>query len=183
MYIEINLLPESFYRAKKKKKLIFLFAIGGGVVVVFLILLYVYKVSEISSLKSEIAKIKSEQSKYVDTLDKIDAIKKDKANLEERMKVINTLLNAQSVWLKLLDDINIVVPDTVWLRVVSSKPEGTGKSFSIDGTAVSKSSVADFLYSLQKSNYFTNIVLVTLADSGKSIIDRVSFKIICSSKI
>lgn len=183
MYVEINLLPESFYKAKKQKKIIFLSVIGGGIIVVFFIALYVSMISEISFLKKEIENVKSEQAKFVDVLNKIDAIKKDKTNLEERLKIINTLINLQAVWPKLLDDLNRVVPDTVYLKVVSSKAEGTGKSFSIEGIAVSKSAVADFLYSLQSSNYFTNIVLVTLADSGKSAIDRVTFKIICSSKI
>lgn len=183
MYIEINLLPESFYKSREKKKLIFLFAIGGVVIVGLFIILYILKISEISFLKKGIEKIKSEQARYADVLNKIETIKKDKTNLEQRLNVINTILNLQSVWPKLLDDLNRITPDTIWLKVVSSKPEGTGKSFSIEGAAVSKSAVADFLYSLQKSNYFTNIVLVTLLDSGKSTVDRVTFKIVCSSKI
>lgn len=183
MYIKINLLPESFYKARKKKQLIFLSAIVGGVLVVILIAMYIFKISQINSLKKEIAKIKTEQSKYTETLNKIDAIKRDKADLEERLKVINTLLETQVTWPKLLNEINLVVPANLWLKVVTNKHEVAGKSFSVEGTAVSKSAVADFLYNLQKSDYFTNVVLITLTDTGKSTADRVSFKIICNSKI
>ncbi|MEK6646152.1 MAG: PilN domain-containing protein [Candidatus Firestonebacteria bacterium] len=181
--ITINLLPEKYYKARKLKQLLAILIVGGSVIVAVLIFLYFIQVKNVAKLNKQIKEVEVEQEKYRPILEKMEMIKNKEAFLQSRMKVLKELTTKHSVWPRLLDDLNRVVPFNIWLTKVDSKAQAKGRIFTIDGISLSKEGVADFMTNLQKSTYFENVVLLSLAESFVSGMSQVSFRITCSSKI
>lgn len=148
MRIEINLLPASFFEAKKKKQLVWL-GIGAGALVILLFVGFnVMKIMQSSKLKSAIQKVEEEQKSYANELAEIDRIKQQQALVEERERVLKDLIKLQSYWPRYLDNFGKILPATVWISNMRSSGGGESRSFSLEAKAISKQAVAEFLTNL-----------------------------------
>ncbi|MFH1825380.1 MAG: PilN domain-containing protein [Candidatus Firestonebacteria bacterium] len=172
--IEINLLPDSYFKAKRKKQIIA--AITGGVILfaVILVGLYLFTLMNVARISGEIKKVEEEQAKIKNILEEINNINRTKSFVQERIGVINELLDSQTIWFLLLDNFNKCIPSNIWLSSLTNKMEASGfRTFTVDGISLFKESVADFIFNLNQPNgMFKNASLITLIEtvvSGKNV--------------
>ena len=101
-----------------------------------------------SSLKKELA-VLEEKTKEVKNIENI------KNELSEKLSVITILKKNKLGPVKLLDDLNISMPEKVWIESV----EESNNNILITGKSLDDQSLSKFMKLLEKSPYFTNVDL------------------------
>ena len=85
-----------------------------------------------------------------DALKLLESVRLQKAELEERLALIERLRAAKLAPVKLLDVVNEKVPDGLWLMELKQVQAWV----QIEGRSLSHTAVTDFAESLQKSGFF-----------------------------
>ncbi len=85
-----------------------------------------------------------------DAMKVLEAARTQKAELEERLAVIDRLRAAKHAPVRMLNLLNGVLPDGLWLLEVKQGPT----SVQIEGRAMSQTAVSDFAKALQNSGFF-----------------------------
>ncbi|OGF45913.1 MAG: hypothetical protein A2452_06250 [Candidatus Firestonebacteria bacterium RIFOXYC2_FULL_39_67] len=167
MLIEINLLPESYYKAKRLKQMIALGILIVIVVVTGMVGLYLVTLAQVQTLKSQIKEVESKQQEFTQTLIEMENIKKTNASVKEYLDVINELKDKQVYWLLILDSFNKTIPNNIWLNSLSNKVEAGGvRTFTATGVALYKESVADFATNLNESTgFFRNAFVSSMTEA------------------
>ena len=176
--IEINLVPESYYKAKRLKKILAL-AIGGGIIgAAIMVVLYGIAFTRVAILKGDISKVEQEQKVYEKTLAEIDTINKKTKLVEDRLGSINSLQEQQVIWILIMDEFGKCVPNNLWIRSLTNKLEGGGfRTFSCDGVSLFKEVIADFLIKLNSGTCFKNANLVSMTETTAVGLKAYSFRI------
>ena len=96
-------------------------------------------------------------AKYEKINKEIAAIKKKLNQLNQKIKVIETLEGSRKDTIKLMDSMtNLIIPERMWFSSLNVK----GNSIAIDGVALDERTIADFMLNLQK--VYTNVTLKSL---------------------
>jgi len=80
-----------------------------------------------------------------------------KTQLAERLAVIATLKKNKIGPVKVLDDLNLAMPDKIWLTTIQ---EIGGPKFTITGMGLDNQTIATFMKELEASDYFSNVELI-----------------------
>lgn len=178
--IKINLLP---YREKEKKENVKrqIIIISGSLLLFVLILLagHLYLNMTIGNLEE---KIKEAEAKLV-VLDKkvgdIEGFKKDKKELEQKLAVINTLEVNRFFPIRLLDQLNMLVPiKDLWLDKVVE----TGKNLRIEGVARNNGILARFMRNMERAGFVESVDLVVSKEKDFSGVKLQQFVLTCVVK-
>jgi|GEM_PF-3545394 len=181
--ITINLLPRSFYEARKSKQRNILIVIGAVLICMAAIGLYINKWSQTRQLQKEIDDVKKQQQAYTETLTKLKEIEADKAFVEKRMGIINDLLKRQAIWPKLMAVFNDTIPQQIWVdSIISSVVAGEQRNFTIKGTSIAKYAVADFVDNIERSGDFAKVNLVNMEEADVLGLKGAKFSITCMTK-
>jgi type IV pilus assembly protein PilN len=167
--IKINLLPrEGRPRGPVTVNTTLLLAIGG-VAVVGLAMGYgwYWLNGEVGNLETDIKKTEVELKRYEELAKQVDRYQGEKKRLEEKIKVITTLMAAQAGPVRLLDEVSRALPNEVWLTSFAR----TGKKMDIQGIAFSNFNVANFMTNLSSTS--TLISNVDLVESVKATVEQV----------
>ncbi|OGF50711.1 MAG: hypothetical protein A2044_03965, partial [Candidatus Firestonebacteria bacterium GWA2_43_8] len=189
MLIEINLLPESYYKAKRLKQMIALGILIVIVVVAGMVGLYVVTLAQAQSLKTQIKEVEEKQKEFTQTLIEMENIKKTNASVKEYLDVINELKDKQVYWSLILDNVNKTIPNNVWLNSLNNKVEAGGvRTFTATGVGLYKESVADFATNLNESTgFFKNAFVSSMTEAvinGRTSINfAMTFQAIEDAKI
>jgi len=178
--IRINLLP---YREKEKKENIQrqIIIISGSLLLFLVILIsgHLYLGMTISGLEK---KIREADARLV-VLDKkvgdIEGFKEDKKELEQKLAVINTLEVNRFFPVRMLDELNMVVPSRdVWLdRVIE-----TGKDLRIEGVARDNGILARFMKNLERAGFVQSVDLVVSKEKDIAGVKLQQFALTCVMK-
>lgn len=155
--IRINLLP---FRAARKseniRRQVSLFLLSLVFVVLVMGYLQISLISKIGALEEKISATTLELSKYKKQAKEVDQIKKTLSNLEKRTAVMKKLDTNRREPVKLLESISdLIVPNRMWL----SSMVATDKSVKLTGTALDNKTTADFMKSLEGSEFFSKVKL------------------------
>lgn len=150
---KINLLPwRQAYREEKKREFV---SIVMGVVLVSGLAAYIW----ISSVESAIenqnsrnATLNSEIAKLELQVKEIAEIKKVRADLLARIKVIQDLEGTRPVIVRYFDDFVRTIPDGVFISSMDKK----GNTITLVGVAESYNRVAAFMRNLDESEWFAD---------------------------
>ena len=175
MLIEINLLPESYYKAKRLRQMIALAILGVIVVVAVMVGLYAVVLAQLATLNNEIKRVETRQKEFIETLNKIDNIKRTKAQVDEYLGVITDLKDRQVLWPLLLDGFNKTVPGNVWVNNLNNKQDPGGfRTFTVTGVGLFKEAIADFVSNLNDpAGIFKKATLVSMSEA--SVNGRLSY--------
>jgi type IV pilus assembly protein PilN len=178
--IRINLLP---YREKEKiEDITRQIMVIGITFVVFVLALgsfHLYLSMSISSLEEDITKQQNELDRLNKIIRDIDTFKRDKALLEKKIAIINTLEENRLAPVRMLDELTTMVPvKDVWLEKLSEK--GTG--ITIEGMARNNIAVAHFMKNLAGSTFIKSVDLVSTKEKEVSGIKLQQFIISCVKK-
>jgi type IV pilus assembly protein PilN len=105
-----------------------------------------------------ILKAESRIAELKDAMKLLDTARSQKAELEERLMLIDRLRTAKHAPVRMLDLMNGTLPDGLWLMEIKQ----TNAAVTIEGRAMSQTSVSDYAKSLQDSGFFKMPVEVVM---------------------
>jgi type IV pilus assembly protein PilN len=103
-----------------------------------------------AQIDQEIAKAEAETVKLRSVLAEVQKFEARKAQLTQRVTLIEQLRRGQSAPVHVLDEISKSLPDRVWL----SEMKQAGSDFTISGFAASLPSLSDFVANLEATKWF-----------------------------
>jgi len=124
-------------------------------------------------LDEEIARAEVEAQQLRSVLAQVQKFETQRAMLQQRVTLIETLRKGQSLPVHLMDEVSKSLPDRVWLISMSQR----GKDFMIEARATTLTSLSDFVQNLQTSGWFKPVELVDSAVTQTPQGDLVSFSI------
>jgi type IV pilus assembly protein PilN len=178
--IRINLLP--YHETEKIEDFTRQIMIIGITFLVFLLAIgafHLYLTMSISSLDENITKQQQELDRLNKIIGDIEVFKKDKALLEKKIAIINTLEENRLAPIRMLDELTTMVPvKDVWLEKLSEK----GISITIEGMARNNIAVAHFMKNLAGSTFIKSVDLVSTKEKEVAGIKLQQFIISCVKK-
>lgn len=148
---DINLRPWRKYRRDKIKKeytqkLIVLGLLSVGI----LLGVFQYYTREISVQQTRNAYLTSVNKEMDAKITEIEILKKQKADILNRMTIINALQGDRKLTVKILDSLNLLTPRGINLTLLSR----TDNKFKFEGVTGLNDDISEFLASLQASDFF-----------------------------
>lgn len=177
--IRINLLP---IRQTQKRQTVQQQLLVGALVIMAAIIGCIVWIAVVSSSVTErqeqIAAKQSELQQLDKIIGEVNEFTSKKKELEEKLDIIETLRKGKTGPVKALDDLATEIPNRVWITEMTE----AGGSVKIRGTAIDHEDVSAFMKALQKSKYFSGIVLSysKAAKDAKSNATLYEFEISCS---
>jgi len=170
--IKINLIPKEELKRRKgkravgKKKVVIptgmdvYGSIGFAVIIIILAgIIHFRQSSRIKKINNEITQLRSESNRLKKEVEFVKNLENKKADLQKWVSVVQKLNMNRALRVHLLDDINALIPNYLWLNTLKEDKKG---KITIGGTTFSNLIVADFVNRLNTSIYLSNIVLVEL---------------------
>ncbi|HUA02203.1 MAG TPA: PilN domain-containing protein [Candidatus Aquilonibacter sp.] len=159
--IRINLLGQARPKAAKQavplEATVQILLFGAAVVVAAVVLFFVYvsQSKQLDQTRSRIRDLQAEKGSLQQIKAEVDKFESQKAVLQQRIDVIETLQKNRTGAQDLLQNVANTVGrvDALWLISVTK----TGDSLAIEGEAGSINAVANFITELKRSGYFTNV--------------------------
>ncbi|MDD3656871.1 MAG: PilN domain-containing protein [Atribacterota bacterium] len=177
---DINLLP-SEYREKEKFNL-FRILIATFIILLFAAsgFLYFYLENEILTRENEVRNLETQLKAIEKVIQEVKNLEKDKAELAERVAVIESLITNQSRMTRVLGDFSESTFSEVWLNNLSIN---ANQSFNLVANTFNNYLVAQYMNSLKDHQGFDAIELQYIRKQTTRIpemeknIDTVSFQL------
>lgn len=166
--IRINLLPVREARRKADiRSQLLLIATSAAVSVLLAFGFHQFVRMSISSTQTKIAALNQQLAQYKPQQEQVDAFKAKKADIQQKLAVIERLERSRSGPVHILDELASRTPERVWLTLLKAE----GGQIELKGMSLDNELVALFLTSLNDSKYFTSVELketeLELVDSLK----------------
>ena len=117
-----------------------------------------YISSQTASTETAIITAESRIEQLKDAMKLLEKARSQKTELEGRLALIEQLRQSKSAPVKLLNVLNESVPEGLWLMEIKQ----TSAAITIEGRAMSQTSVSDYAKSLQDSGFFKMPVEVVM---------------------
>lgn len=177
--IRVNLLP---VKRKKKAKAVPAFVIYGVLLTLVALIVSGYLFWYLNSQVSSLTKKKSDNEIIIadlkNKIKEVENFEAQKKTLEERKNIIEKLRKNQSLPVRILTELNNVLPGGVWLTSLSV----TGESINISGSGFTNEDVVNYVDNLKKSQLFTDIYLHGSQKSGTGKTVMYTFTLTCKVK-
>jgi type IV pilus assembly protein PilN len=154
--IEINLLPVREARRKadlRQQALLLVGTLIGSVALSGAV--HAWMVGRTVAANHQVKKLDQQIAKFATQLQQVEDFRAKKAEIEQKLAVIERLDRSRSGPVHVLDELAIHTPERVWLTKVRSEND----SLSIDGVSLDNELVALFLTALNESPYFDAVEL------------------------
>lgn len=154
--IRINLLPvrEARRKADLRQQLLLIAGSAVGSLVVALLFHQVLR-SQVSEARDRTKVLEQQLAQFKPQQEQVDAFKAQKAEIEQKLQVIERLERSRSGPVHILDELATRTPERVWLTLLSAND---GR-IELKGMSLDNELVALFLTSLNDSKYFANVEL------------------------
>ena len=175
--IRINLLPIQATRRRQTIQHQLLGAAAALIVTIVICIVWTaIRSSEAEEKKAQIVEKQQELAQLDKIIGEVNEFTTKKKELEEKLKIIEDLRKGKTGPVRALDDLATEIPNRVWLEKMT---ENNG-SVTLEGVAIDHEDVSAFMKSLQKSKYFSGIVLgFSKQNKDKSGVNLYEFKITC----
>ncbi|HEY8536919.1 MAG TPA: PilN domain-containing protein [Vicinamibacterales bacterium] len=101
-------------------------------------------------LAAEIDEAKRETQRLGTILEQVRQFEEQKAQLEQRVSLIEELRQGQAAPVHLLDELSRALPDMLWLTQLKQ----AGSELTIEGRCTTLTALSDFVANLERSSYF-----------------------------
>jgi type IV pilus assembly protein PilN len=128
-------------------------------------------------LDTEIAAAEQETIRLRSVLSQVQQFETRRAQLQQRVSLIEQLRKGQTIPVHMLDDISRSVPDRLWLTAMTQ----VGSDVTIEGRTTSNTAVSDFMANLENAGSFRRPVEIkssTLVAAPQAGGDIVQFAIV-----
>lgn len=172
--IRINLLPRQEIREPKRGYGELLLGLLALLAVIGVILAtHFSQAGKIKNVKRDIKRTEQKIDDLKEVEKKVNEFIEKNKELERRIQIIAELEKRRSGPLFVMDALSSSIPERAWVNEITSR----GGSARIEGIAWNEFTVADFMKSLQKSNYFKNVRLRVIEKKQVSNLPLRSFEI------
>ena len=155
--ITINLLPVREERRRAgAQQLLALMGVALVASLAIVALVHWSIQSDIASSKQAAAKTQAEIDQFGPQLKQVEEYKAAKAEIEQKLDVIDDLADARSGPVHIFDQIADQVPERVWIDSIDIK----GGRITLQGMSLDNELVALFLTGLEESPYFKDVELM-----------------------
>jgi type IV pilus assembly protein PilN len=158
--IRINLLP---YRTERRQRQILQHisvTLGAlGLVILLAVASHIANTMTLSSLKDEHADLMKQDQLLLKKIGKIKDLDKLRADVERKLKLVDTLQDGRFRSLEMLIALSKAIPENVWLTNIVDK----GGSLQLAGLGESNKAVANFMRALDQSSLFSNVRLQVIS--------------------
>jgi Tfp pilus assembly protein PilN len=167
--IRINLLGQARPKAAKKAvpleatvQILFL-SVAIGLAVIILAITYFQQKRQLDAVNTRISSLKAEKASLQAIKNEVDRYEAQRAELQHRIDVIETLQRNLSGGQELLETVanTVVRVDSLWLTGMERK----GNDLTFNGQAGSINAVANFITQLKRSGYFDKIEIKTATET------------------
>ncbi len=175
--IRINLLPvKEIKQLIKARQDAVSFLCLVGVVCALVAAVAFWQVSAIGNLQDTLRDLNREKDSYKSVLAEIDKLKEDKAVLERKLSIIRMLKKGSQLTVRVLDELTNLNPENkLWLKSLQQSP-GTLR---LAGTALDNAVIADYMESIERSDYFANAELGQSSEAREGGKKLKSFTLTC----
>ncbi len=178
--IKVNLLP---VKRKKKVKPMPSFLIGTVAATVAVIVLMAYLAFFFSSrLSAKKAQFAANERKIAELKEKIKAVEdfeKRNKDFKTRNDIIEQLSKNKSVPVKILDEINTLLPTGVWIQALTF----SGGNININGYGFTNTDIVLYVDNLKNSQIFTEVYLQESKSAEMEKIPLYMFKLTFKMKV
>ena len=173
--IQINLLPVREARRKADLRQQVMQLVFGLILVAGVIgIVHSRLGDQMTSTQARVRQMEHDIEKFKPQQKQVAAFRKRKAELEQKIDVIEGLDRARRGPVRVMDELATHTPERLWLKNLSTK----GEVITLAGQSLDNELVAVFLGSLGDSPYFQNVDLnSTKLASGPEGLKVVEFKI------
>lgn len=126
-----------------------------GLFVIIAIAVGFLQFNAIKKEKNLLGIAEEEKNKLKDVLVKLETVQEQQDLILRKIDLINQLKAQQGIAVSILDEISERIPYWVWLTEVTFSK----RQIQIRGRATDNNLIADYIYSLETSPYFTNVDL------------------------
>lgn len=158
--IKINLLGED----TRHDSSVFVWLAGTGISCLFVAVVGVFLCldvhSEVDSRTMEYDLLSQELALLKERTKEVQQLEEKREELEQKLNVIQELRLNKLGPVKVLDQLNISVPERAWLTEVSER----SSMIEITGFAIDGQTVASFMKQLERSDYFADLSVDTRAE-------------------
>lgn len=141
--------------------------VGIGALLISVLLLLVaawwYQTARLDDVRTQLVEIESERSRLETVAERVEELQGQTDILREKLNVIVELKASQTGPVMLLDQVSRSLTDGLWMTELELE-EGEVR---MQGASLSDASVADFVNNLERSEYFADVRIRTLLDSGE----------------
>lgn len=170
----IDLIPPELVEKHQARRIIGMIAIGAGFIFAILIFVYILTMGRIIVATDRVDQITAENKKVQAHIAKLKPYSERKTVLDDRKKIVDTIVADQVLWSSVLNDISMVVPNDIWLKslkmdigpILTAKASASAASRSvvkapitIVGNAFNHAAVARWLVHLGEINQFRGVWL------------------------
>jgi Tfp pilus assembly protein PilN len=175
MIEHINLIPDEMRerkRAGRKRPLIIglliLYFLGLGVV-------YFYEKAKVNGRLDKLEQVRKQSddlivqnTKYKEVIERVNLAQKREEEIKKSIEVIGSILDSRIYWSDVLRSITHIIPDGIWFASIvtydltdqaKAKVPLSGKGVKFSGTALSNSRIAEFIFAIENSHFFGNVLL------------------------
>lgn len=143
-------------KIKKERKLPFSYLIFI-LLIVAIVALYMMQRNAINEENDLLRVAQEEKNSLQYVTEKLEQLEQQKRTIQRKINLINYLKAQQPIPVRILDELSTHIPEWVWL--VESKYEE--QTLEIKGRALSNNLIADYIFNLETSPYFTNVNLIS----------------------
>ena len=176
--IHINLLPVR--AAQKKERMISQLVVLGVVLTVVIagcFLLQSLLGGKIDDQRAQISLAQDELNALNRKIGEVNKVKNMQKELQGKLDILAELKAKKTGPVRILDELSRAIPDNVW---ISSFREAGGQ-VSIAGQGTTEEVVAEFLRSLEDSDYFKGVELAVIEQQGGAQGQLQSFSLTCQT--
>ena len=179
MYIEINLLPQDLRPRKKLisfdyRVVLILFII---IAVAGLVSYYLMTANNLKMQESELRTWNQAEKTLQKTVDLQNEVNRLRENVGNRITIIKELTGDSDLRFSMLQHINTIIPQNLWLLRISEIEESNKIFFTIEGMSYSKQDISTFLASLEQYENFRNVSLESIRPAPLEVRDAYVYSV------
>lgn len=178
--IKINLLPVREARRKanlRQQGILLGIALIAAVVVCGT--LHTAIAASISSERGRVVAAQTELNKLEETLKQVERFRKEKEDIERKLRVIKRLEDSRSGPVRIMDEISSRIPDRMWLKNMTLR----NGLLELSGYSIDNEVIAAFMTSLEESKFLTDVELQSSQLTETKGLKLNEFKISCRDVI
>jgi len=179
LYIEINLLPQDLRPRKKLisfdyRAVLVLFII---IAVAGLVSYYLMTVNDLKMQENELRTWNQAEKTLQKTVDLQNEVNRLRENVGSRVTIIKELTGDSDLRFSMLQHINTIIPQNLWLLRISEIEESNKIFFTIEGMSYSKQDISTFLASLEQYENFRNVSLESIRPAPLEVRDAYVYSV------
>jgi len=179
LYIEINLLPQDLRPRKKLisfdyRVVLILFII---IAVAGLVSYYLMTANNLKMQESELRTWNQAEKTLQKTVDLQNEVNRLRENVGNRITIIKELTGDSDLRFSMLQHINTIIPQNLWLLRISEIEESNKIFFTIEGMSYSKQDISTFLASLEQYENFRNVSLESIRPAPLEVRDAYVYSV------